>query len=301
MSLIFDMNTLWNSLEKTVQGMIDYLADNLAAFIFAAFILLLTVIAAKIVERRFNKYNERVQKRVRADKTKFVMLKHISVSFVYLIGFILIFYSIPGLEALSTTLLASVGIIGLIVGMAAQDTFGNMISGISLVFSRPFRVGDLITVGSYYGRVTDINLRQTTIMTSDDRVILIPNSVLNKETVINWTYTDPLIRWSFTIQISTDSNFDKARAILLEEARKCPYVLSTKELAEKKPDVSIPIRARISDMTGDSMSVLLEFWVNDRDNAYSAEYEIKESIKKRFDAEKSVSYSGSQLTVAIQK
>ena len=297
MSLIFDMDTLWNSLEKTIQGMINYFTDNLAAFIFAAVIFLLTVIAANIVRRRFNRYNERLQKRMRTDKTKMVMLKHVSVCFVYLIGFVLIFYSIPGLRALSTTLLASVGVLGLIVGMAAQDTFGNIISGFSLVFSQPFRVGDLVTVGSNYGRVTDINLRQTTILTSDDRTIIIPNSILNKETVVNWTFTDPLIRWSIELQVTNDSDLSKARAVLIEEAAANGYVLSARELAVRKSDVSEPVRARISGNNGDYTSILLDFWVNDRDNAYSAEYEIRERIKIRFDEETTIALAANRITL----
>ena len=297
MSLIFDMDTLWTSLEKTIQGMINYFTDNLAAFIFAAVILLLTVIAANIVKRRFNRYNERLQKRMRTDKTKMVMLKHVSICFVYLIGFVLIFYSIPGLRALSTTLLASVGVLGLIVGMAAQDTFGNIISGFSLVFSQPFRVGDLITVGPNYGRVTDINLRQTTILTSDDRTIIIPNSILNKETVVNWTFTDPLIRWSIELQVTNDSDLSKARAVLIEEATANGYVLSARELAFRKPDVSESVRARISGNNGDYTSILLDFWVNDRDNAFSAEYEIRERIKIRFDEETTIALASNKITV----
>ena len=87
----------------------------------------------------------------------------------------------------------------------------------------------------------------------------------------------------------------------VEEAQKSPYVLSQKDLAIRKPDIAIPVRARVSDSNGDFTAILLEFWVNDRDNAYSAEYEIRENIKRRFDAEESVSYSFNSLTVAMQK
>ena len=292
---------LWSSLEATVIQIIASFFDSLPLLIFALIILLITAIIAKIVERRINKYLDKLQKKMRGGSTRLTMLKHLSVGLVYLVGLSLIFYTIPELRSLSSTLLASVGVLGLILGIAAQDTFGNIISGIALVFFQPFRVGDLITVGSSYGRVKDINLRQTTIITSDDRVILIPNSVLNKETVVNWTYDDTLVRWSFTIQITNNSDLDKVRRILVEEAQKCPYVLSQKDLAIRKPDIAIPVRARVSDSNGDFTAILLEFWVNDRDNAYSAEYEIRENIKRRFDTEESVSYSANSLTVAMQK
>ena len=297
MASLFNIN-VWESFEKALEGMVVFFFDNLSVFIFALVVLLITAIIAKIVERRINKYSDKLQKKMRGGSTRLTMLKHVSVGLVYLVGLALIFYSVPELRSLSSTLLASVGVIGLILGIAAQDTFGNIISGIALVFFQPFRVGDLITVGGHYGRITDINLRQTTIMTSDNRVIFIPNSVLNKETVINWTYEDTLVRWSFTIQITNNSDLNKVRRILIEEAQKSPYVLSQKDLALRKPDVAIPVRARVSDSNGEFTAVLLEFWVNDRDNAYSAEYEIREGIKKRFEADESVSYSFNQLTVS---
>ncbi|WP_316557997.1 mechanosensitive ion channel family protein [Methanimicrococcus hongohii] len=258
----------------------------------------MTVFVAKIVENRINKYSGKIQKRMRMDPTKFTMLKHVAVGFVYIVGLIIIFYTIPSLKSLSTTLLASVGLLGIVIGIAAQDTFGNILSGIALVFFQPFRVGDLITVGGYYGRVTDINLRQTTLLTSDDRVILIPNSVLNKETVINWTLDDPVVQWSFTVQISNNSDVDTARQILIEEAKKNPNVLTREVMVRKRPDILSVIRARVSGMDEKGTLLLLDFWVNDRDNAYSTEYAIREGILKRFAEEPAVSLPSTQIALA---
>ncbi|MBZ3934981.1 mechanosensitive ion channel family protein [Methanimicrococcus blatticola] len=281
MALLVDINLL-ERFEQTVDNMVAYFVDNLPELIFSLIILMVTIFVAKIVDNRITKYSGKFQKGMRMDPTKFTMLKHISVGFVYIIGFILIFYTIPGLHALSSTLLASVGILGLVLGIAAQDTFGNIISGIALVFFQPFRVGDLITVGTNYGRVTDVNLRQTTILTADNRYILIPNSSLNKETVINWTYDDTLVRWSCTIPISHNSNIDRAREIMLEEARKNQYVLSREILERKHVNFSADVRARVSDVTPLGVIMLLDFWVDDRDNAVPAEYAIREAIQKRF-------------------
>lgn len=297
MSLLVDFNLL-QRFEDTVNNMIAYFIDNLPELIFSLIILMITIFVAKIVENRFTKYSGKFQKRMRMDPTKFTMMKHISVGFVYIIGLILIFYTIPGLRSISSTLLASVGLIGIILGIAAQDTFGNIISGIALVFFQPFRVGDLITVDGSYGRVTDINLRQTTILTSDDRIIIIPNSTLNKETVVNWTYDDTIIKWSFTVPISNDSDLDRAVQILIEEAKKNPYVLSKEVLDRKKPGNSESVKARVSGMDGNETTLLLDFWVNDRDNAYSAEYAIREGIKRRFITDPLVELPTTQLALS---
>lgn len=288
MATVEDLH-IWDSFKTAVTSVIDFLTENLSEIVFIIIMLMVTVIIAKFIENRMVAYGSLLQKGMRMDATKLTMLRHITVGIVYIAGFILILYTIPELRALSSTLIVSVGVLSLVIGIAAQDTFGNLISGIALVFFHPFRVGDLVTVGTNYGRVMDVNLRQTTILTPDNRYIMIPNSVLNKETVINWTYEDTFVRWSCTIPISHHSSIDRAREIMLEETRKNPYVLSKEVLERKHVDYSADVRARVSDVTPLGVMILLDFWVNDRDNAVPAEYAIREAIKKRFDADPDVS------------
>lgn len=244
MATVEDLH-IWESFRATVRGLIDFVTEHISEIFFVIIILLLTIVIAKIIENRMTAYASTLQKGMRMDATKLSMLRHITVGIIYILGFILILYTIPELRALSSTILVSVGVLSLVIGMAAQDTFGNIISGIALVFFHPFRVGDLITVGTNYGRVTDVNLRQTTILTPDNRYILIPNSTLNKDVVINWTYQDTLVRWSCTIPISHNSSIDRAREIMLEEARKNPYVLSKEVLERKHVNFSADVRARV--------------------------------------------------------
>lgn len=279
---------LLGDFERTLSAMIQYFFDNLYIFIFVLIILFFTYLVSRLVDKSFKRYLKNVQSRMKMDITKLAMLRHVSVGFVYLLGVILIVYTVPGLRALSSAILVSVGVIGLVFGMAAQDTFGNIVSGIALSFFRPFSVGDLITVQGSYGRVTDIDLRQTTILTSDNRTILIPNSVLNKETVINWTFHDKSVRWSFSIIISHDSDFDLARNIIVEEVRKNPNIIPNDVLLSVYNITSENARARISNLTPMGVEILIDFWVYERENAYPAEYAIRESIKRRFDKEEKV-------------
>ncbi|MDR2944992.1 MAG: mechanosensitive ion channel family protein [Methanosarcinales archaeon] len=296
MSFLVDLK-LWERFQQAVENLASGFVESLPELLFSFILLIATVFAAKIVERFIRRSSSRIQKKMRIDETKFTMLRHLMVGFVYLIGLALIFYTIPQLQRLSTAILASVGFIGIIFGIAAQDSFGNLVSGVALVFFQPFRVGDLITVDGNYGRVMDINLRQTAILTSDDRIIIIPNSTLNKETVINWTYDDTIIQWSFTVPISNDSDIDRAFQIMIEEARKNPYVLSKEVLDKKKPGLSDSVKARVSGMDGSETTILLDFWVNDRSNAYSAEYAIREGIKRRFTADPLVELPTTQIAL----
>ncbi|MBE0523557.1 MAG: mechanosensitive ion channel [Methanosarcinales archaeon] len=83
--------------------------------------------------------------------------------------------------------------------MAAQNALGNIISGISLAIFQPFRVGDSVTIHKEYGMVTDLGLRHTVITTWDNRRLLIPNSIISDEAIINWSIEDPTIIWPVNI------------------------------------------------------------------------------------------------------
>jgi small conductance mechanosensitive channel len=95
--------------------------------------------------------------------------------------------------------LASLGIAGLTLGFAAKDTLSNVISGLFIFWDRPFVVGDLIEMDGKYGRVEDITLRSTRVVTPDGKMLAIPNSAIVNSSV--WSRTTsaswmiPPLRW----------------------------------------------------------------------------------------------------------
>ncbi|WP_338099541.1 mechanosensitive ion channel family protein [Methanolapillus africanus] len=282
------LENLLNSLYTVFSNVIETIYDNIGTVIYILVLLLATTVIARFVNKRFINYSKRVEKNMKMDITRFTMLRHVTIGCIYLAGIILILYTIPSLRSLSSTLLLSAGVIGIVIGIAAQDTFGNIISGIALTFFQPLRVGDLVTTDNVYGEVTDVNLRQTTIKTPDNRLVIIPNSVLNKATVTNWTLNDRSVRWPVTVQISYESDVDLARKIMMEEARKNKYVMSSELVYRMHPEVSEDVRVRMTTLDSSGINMSLDFWVADRDDAYSAECAIREGIKKRFDTEPSV-------------
>jgi small conductance mechanosensitive channel len=98
---------------------------------------------------------------------------------------------VPALAGLGTAWLASVGIISVIIGLAAQNTLGNLIAGISLLLYRPFNVGDRLQVtaptGLETGLVESLNLGYTLLKTDDNRRVVVPNSLMASQTNINLT------------------------------------------------------------------------------------------------------------------
>lgn len=132
-----------------------------------------------------------------------------------------------------TPLLASAGLIGIIVGLAAKDTLGNFFGGISVFLDKPFKRGDWIVLKpGERGKVIDIGLRSTRILTRDDVLITIPNSAIANSKIINESAPKRRMRVRVKISVLQGSDPDKVQEALLKIAEENDLVLS-----EPKPRV----------------------------------------------------------------
>jgi small-conductance mechanosensitive channel len=160
------------------------------------------------------------------DRTTINFLSQLAQIGVWLFAFISYAHLVPSLSHLGTAWLASVSVISVIMGLAAQNTLGNLIAGISLLLYRPFKLGDRLQVsaptGLETGVVENLGLGYTVLKTDDNRHIVIPNSIIASQTAINLTTDDPRVMCSVPVGISVDADIDKARSILLELAQEHP-------------------------------------------------------------------------------
>jgi small-conductance mechanosensitive channel len=114
-------------------------------------------------------------------------------------GFALVAYThfVPSLSSLGTASLTSLSVITVIVGLAAQNTLGNLVAGISLLLYRPFKLGDRLQViaptGVETGTVENLTLGYTLLKTDDNRRVVVPNSLMASQTTINLTGNDPRV------------------------------------------------------------------------------------------------------------
>jgi small conductance mechanosensitive channel len=170
------------------------------------------------------------------------------------------------------SLVAAVGIAGLALSFAAQDTIANLISGVAIAIDRPFREGDWISLGDLHASVTSIRLRTTVLSTFDNETVVVPNQQLAQERVVNYTLT-PRIRVRVGVGIAYKEDIDKARDVLLStvqgdsrvQKEPAPVVL-TKSLGES------------------SVNLELRFWTEDANMKFPLEWEYTEKIKKALDA-----------------
>lgn len=146
--------------------------------------------AAALAARLVGKWGRRLAARsdLGVDVTALGFMRQLLQVFCFLLAAILYAHLIPALQRLGTALLASAGVISLVIGLAAQNTLGQLIAGISLLLYRPFGIGDVIVLcaptGKETGAVREFTLGYTKLQTDDGRWIIVPNSVMASVVII---------------------------------------------------------------------------------------------------------------------
>lgn len=148
------------------------------------------------------------------------------------------------------SVVAGLGIAGIAVGFAAQATLANFIAGITILIEQSFQVGDWVSINEKEGKVVQIALRTTQILTRDNITVIFPNSTVASAEVINLTAKN-LIRFDIEVRIALEADIESARAIILD------ILANTKEVLER------PAPTATVDKIGDfGVFFIVRFWVN---------------------------------------
>jgi potassium efflux system protein len=118
------------------------------------------------------------------------------------------------------------------IGFGLQEIFANFVAGLIILFERPIRLGDVVTVGDVSGKISQIRMRATTIRQFNNRELIVPNKEFITGKLVNWTLSDSVLRLEIPVGIAYGSDTGKAREILLEVAAENRSVL-----ADPAPDV----------------------------------------------------------------
>lgn len=164
------------------------------------------------------------------------------------------------------------GIAGLALSFAAQDTIANVISGIAIIIDRPFKQGDLISIGGdMRASVTDIRLRTTVLTTLDNETVVVPNKQLAQERVVNYTLT-PRIRVRVPIGIAYKEDMQSAREALLKTVEGDDRLLGNP-----------PPTVLVINLGDSSVNLELRFWTEDSILKFPLMWEYTEKCKRALD------------------
>ncbi|WP_321280804.1 mechanosensitive ion channel family protein [Marinifilum fragile] len=251
--------------------------------LFVIFAILIGFIASKVIRFFMHRMVLRSAKKLNADPTNYNFLKNAVSFLIFILVIIIVFYSIPELKSIGVSLLASAGILAAIVGFASQQAFSNIVSGIFVVIFKPFRVGDYIKVGDlHFGTVEDITLRHTVIKNPENRRVIIPNSVISSETILNSSIADPKVCAFVEIGISYFSSIDNAISIMRSEAEKHPNLIDNRSEVEIEEGVEKVI-VRVIQLTDSSVLLRAYVWAENTGKAFVMKCDLLKSIKESFD------------------
>ncbi len=257
-------NTFLNDILSYVLGEFSTTIVNFLLSLVVALIVLLVglKIARKIIKRVFD--SKRMQAR---DKSVVSFLRSLTTVALYM-GIVIIVASIIGVPM--ATISAAIASAGLAIGLALQGGLANLAGGVMILLFKPFKIGDVVSNGTNVGTVTDISLFYTTLVTADNRKIVIPNGVMSNSAVTNITAFDTRrVDLEFTISYSSD--IVKAREIILKCANALPNVL-------KDPASEAPL------IRQDASALVLQarIWCK-TDDYWDVFFNVNESVKNEFD------------------
>lgn len=130
-----------------------------------------------------------------------------------------------GFNADLTSIAVLIGFLSVGIGFGLQYIASDLISGLILLFERPIRVGDRLKLADIEGRVEDIQIRTTLIITNDNIAVIVPNSDLVRNQVINWSYGSHRVRLRIPVGVSYGSDLDKVRQALIDAGKSVTEVL----------------------------------------------------------------------------
>jgi len=267
-------------------GSIQVDIHKLETFIEPVAIIIGAFIVSKILSEVVRRYIRRSAGILKVNPTNYSFIEH-AVSMVIFLGAVFfVFRSIPQLRDIGTTFFAGAGILAAIIGFASQEAFSNIISGVFIVIYKPFSVGDGIKLLSngQAGTVEDITLRHTVIRGAENRRIVVPNSVISREQILNSTLLDSRIQLYLEVLISYKSKHQRAMEIMREEALKHPLLIDVRREADKK-DGKAAVDVKVIALEQKGVRLRAFIWVNSDADGFSLKYDLFDTLKERFDAE----------------
>lgn len=214
-----DALTLWQFNDTDAQGQAVRGAVTLRAFILGLAALALTWVAARNLPGLME---IGLLNRIRLDAASRYAVASVSRYVIVVVG-MMVGLGLLGMRWSQLQWMAAALTVGL--GFSLQEIFGNFVSGLILLFERPFRVGDVITIGEFTGTVSKIRTRATTLVDWDNKEVVIPNKTFITDRLINWTLSDTRTRIIIKVGVAYGSDIELVHRLLRQAASEQPAVL----------------------------------------------------------------------------
>jgi small conductance mechanosensitive channel len=255
-------------LDKISQWLITliYMLPNIAV---AVLIVVVFYLVAKLGRKISGNILNRFSRHLSVNN----LISQVIFLIIFLVGFF-IALGVLELDKALTSLLAGVGLVGLILGFAFQDIAANFIAGIIISFEQPYKINDLVETNDYFGTVKEIRIRTTEIITPQGEHVIIPNKEI---------YTNPLINYSISGRRRIDLDIGISYGEDLERVQKIT-IDAVKEITHQ--DNSKDVEVMFKEYGESSINFTLRFWISTtlEKDYKTAKSEAIIKIKKAYDA-----------------
>ena len=256
-----DMEQIQPYLDKAIELSMAYLPKVVLAVV--------TLVVGFWIIKRVIKGMNRVLGHKSVDDT----LQKFMTSFIDVLLKILLLVAVAGMVGVETTsFIAMLGAIGLAVGLALQGSLGNFAGGVLILFFKPYRLGDIIEAQGYTGRVWDIQIFNTILITYDNQRIVIPNGLMSNGCIKN-IFVEPQRRVDIEFGISYGDSIEQARAAIQSVIEHDDRILSVEQF---DPNIFVSAHA------DSSINMLTRVWVNSEDY-WPVYFGLFEQVKYAFD------------------
>ncbi|ADT69451.1 Small-conductance mechanosensitive channel [Pseudoalteromonas haloplanktis] len=212
-------------IEEKLGGWFDVVISHIPNFIVAVIIAIIFSFIARLAGKGMKKVLRRS-----LDSTQIADLMASIFKVIVLSVGVFIALDFMGLKSTVTSLLAGAGIVGLAIGFAFQDMTENLIAGIAMGIRKPFKAGDVIETDNVFGSVHSINLRNTLIESFYGQLILVPNKILFRNVLRNYS-TLGVRRIEVAVGISYADDIEKASEVIVEKINQFDFVIRKNETA----------------------------------------------------------------------
>lgn len=239
----------FNPIMEKLQSWLNLIIENIPNFLVAMLVL---VVAYWLSRLSYKLTTKIFDKRISSPAVKRLLGRTVSV--IVVLGGLFLALSAMNLGKSLNSLLAGVGISGLVLGLALQGTLSNTLAGIILSFRKNIRIGDWVTTNGYEGEVMDITLNYTVLKEADNNMVVIPNKQILENPFKNATLTK-LIRVTLECGVAYDSDLEKVKEITTK--------VLTDLYDQEKLDKNLEFY--YTEFGGSSINFICRFWVSGED------------------------------------
>ncbi|MDG4860551.1 mechanosensitive ion channel [Streptomyces sp. T-3] len=209
---------------KVLEDHSEVVAQILTLALIASVAWLIVRIAAAAVEASYARYaaTNRDPARVRRVRTQVTLIQRVVTAIVGAVAVAAMLLTFPAMRTVGTSMLASAGVLGIVAGIAAQSTLGNLFAGMQIAFGDMVRLGDTVVVDGEWGKVDEITLTFLTVRTWDERRITMPVSYFTSKPFENWSRGGAEMTGTIFLHLDHSAPVHEMREKLRDILRECP-------------------------------------------------------------------------------